>query len=439
MRVDTQGVSFQLRHFLRLTACCTALTLGGMPLLVQGADLEPPTSLSRAEPEAVGMSSARFGLLDTMLRQHVADGHVAGLVAGVARHGRIVYLQSMGWQDIEADQAMREDSIFQIRSLSKSITSLAVMQLVEQGRLALEDPVARYIPSFADMQVFVNPDDPDNSPLRPPARAATIRDLLLNIGGLSHRDRALYQSRAVRSRADTLEQFVEKVAAVPLVGDPGSVWVYSESTTVLGRVIEIVTGQPFDVYLRDKVLAPLRMADTAFFVPPEKVDRLARIYQAPREGGPLRKQPDMDIPITQDPPLKEGSAGLVSTVPDYLRLLQMFLDGGTLDGERLLSPEGIAQMTRNHVPPELLPIGMSPQSRILDRGWGYGYMVVTDAAKSPFSVNNGEFGWIGSLGTYAWADPETGTVAVLMMQVEPAGAYSVADTFKAIVAQTLTD
>jgi CubicO group peptidase (beta-lactamase class C family) len=439
MRVDTQGISFQLRHLLRLTACCSALTLGGMPLLAQGADATPPTSLSRVEPEAVGMSSARFGLLDTMLRQHVTDGHVAGLVAGVARHGRIVYLQSMGWQDIEADQAMREDSIFQIRSLSKSITSLAVMQLVEQGRLALEDPVARYIPSFADMQVFVNPDDPDNSPLRPPARAATIQDLLLNIGGLSHRDRALYQSRAVRSRADTLEQFVEKVAAVPLVGDPGSVWVYSESTTVLGRVIEIVTGQPFDVYLQENVLAPLRMTDTAFFVPPGKVDRLARIYQAPREGGPLRKQPDMDIPITQDPPLKEGSAGLVSTVPDYLRLLQMFLDGGTLDGERLLSPEGIAQMTRNHIPPALLPIGMSPQSRIQDRGWGYGYMVVIDAAKSPFSVNNGEFGWIGSLGTYAWADPETGTVAVLMMQVEPAGAYSVADTFKAIVAQTLTD
>jgi len=396
-------------------------------------------ALPRAEPEDVGMSSARFGLLETMLRQHVDDGRVPGLVAGVMRHGKVVYLQSLGWQDIEAGQAMRDDSIFQIRSMTKAITSLAVMQMAEQGRLSLDDPLADYIPSFAETPVFVNPGDPDNSPVRPPARAITLRDLLLNIGGLSHRDRALYQSRAVRSRADTLEQFVEKVAAVPLVGDPGTVWVYSESTTVLGRVIEIVTGQPFDAYLQEHILGPLQMVDTAFFVPPEKVERLARIYQVPREGGPLRRVPEMDVPITQDPSLKEGSAGLVSTVPDYLRLLQMFLDGGELDGVRVLSSAGIAEMTRNHIAPDLLPIGMSPQSRILDRGWGYGYMVVIDAAKSPFSVNNGEFGWNGSLGTFSWADPETDTIAVLMLQIEPSGAHSLADKFKAIVAQTLTD
>jgi len=415
------------------------LTLGVLPLTALGADVGAPTTLVRAEPESVGMSSARFGLLETMLRQHTDDGRVPGLVAGVARHGKIVYLESMGWQDIEAGQAMQEDSIFQIRSMTKAITSLAVMQLVEQGRLSLDAVLADYIPSFADTPVFVNPDDPDNSPLRPPARAITIRDLLLNIGGLSHRDRALYVSRNVRSRADSLEQFVEKVAAVPLVGDPGTVWVYSESTTVLGRVIEIITGQPFDAYLQEHILSPLRMVDTAFFVPPEKVARLARVYQVPREGGALRKQPEMDVPITQDPPLKEGSAGLVSTVPDYLRLLQMFLGGGTLDGARLLSGEGIAEMTRNHIAPALLPIGMSPQSRILDRGWGYGYMVVIDAAKSPFSVNNGEFGWVGSLGTFAWADPETDTVAVLMLQIEPSGAHALGDKFKAIVSQTLID
>lgn len=427
------------RRFSSLFSFGLGLLSGLLPLAAMSADAAAPTTLVRAEPEAVGMSSARFGLLDTLLRQHVDDGRVPGLVAGVVRHGRIVYLESMGWQDVEAGQAMRDDSIFQIRSMTKAITSLAVMQLVEQGRLSLDDQLAGYIPSFADTPVFVNPDEPDNSPVRPPARAITIRDLLLNIGGLSHRDRALYQSRAVRSRADTLEQFVEKVADVPLVGDPGTVWVYSESTTVLGRVIEIVTGLPFDAYLQEHILGPLRMVDTAFFVPPEKVERLARIYQVPREGGPLRRVPEMEVPITQNPPLKEGSAGLVSTVPDYLRLLQMFLDGGELDGVRVLSSAGIAEMTRNHIAPALLPIGMSPQSRILDRGWGYGYMVVIDAAKSPFSVNNGEFGWVGSLGTFAWADPETDTIAVLMLQIEPSGAHALADKFKAIVAQTLTD
>jgi hypothetical protein len=175
MRDTHHCFSAPFRHFVRRASRCLLLALGIFPLAGLAADAVTPTSLTRAEPEAVGMSSARFVLLDTMLRQHVDDGRVAGLVAGVARHGKIVYLQSMGWQDIEAGQAMREDSIFQIRSLSKSITSLAVMQLVEQGRLTLEDPVSRYIPSFADMEVFVNPDDPDNSPLRAPARAITIR------------------------------------------------------------------------------------------------------------------------------------------------------------------------------------------------------------------------------------------------------------------------
>ncbi len=428
------------RHTVRSVSLFARAAMFGTLMLGSAALLaQPAPTLPSAEPEAVGMSSARFGLLDTMLRQHVEDGRVPGLVAGVMRHGKLVYLKSLGWQDIEAGEPMQEASIFQIRSLSKAITSLAVMQLVEQGRIALEDPVSRYIPSFANMQVFVNPEDPDNSPLRAPARQATIRDLLLNIGGLSHRDRALYQSRAVRSRGDTLEQFVEKVAAVPLVGDPGTVWVYSESTTVLGRVVEIVSGQPVDAYLQEHVLGPLGMVDTAFYVPPEKVARLARLYQVPREGGALRKQPEMDIPITQDPPLKEGSAGLVSTVPDYLRLLQMFLNGGELEGRRVLSAAGIAEMTRNHIPADLLPIGMSPTSRILDRGWGYGYMVVTDATQSPFAVNNGEFGWIGSLGTYAWADPQTDTIAVLMLQIEPAGAHALGDKFKALVAQTLVD
>lgn len=439
MRVERYVPRFLPTRFPQIFSCFSVLVLGLIPTLALGADAAPPTSLGRVEPEAVGMSSARFGLLDTMLRQHVEDGRVAGLVAGVARHGKIVYLESMGWQDIEAQQAMRDDSIFQIRSMTKAITSLAVMQLVEQERLALQESVSDYIPSFANMQVFVNPEDPGSSPLRAPARAITIQDLLLNIGGLSHRDRALYQSREVRSRADTLEQLVEKVAAVPLMADPGSIWIYGESTTVLGRVVEIVTGQPFDAYLQEHILNPLGMPDTAFHVPQDKVERLARIYQIARDGGALSKVPEMDVPITQDPPLKEGSAGLVSTVPDYLRLLQMFLDGGELDGQRILSADLIGEMTRNHIPPALLPIGMSPQSRILDRGWGYGFMVVIDEAKSTFSVNNGEFGWVGSLGTFAWADPETDTVAVLMLQVEPSGAYSLSEKFKAILAQTIID
>jgi CubicO group peptidase (beta-lactamase class C family) len=399
----------------------------------------PASGLPVAKPEEVGMSSARFQLISSTLRQYVDAGQIAGLVAGVSRHGKVVYLESMGLQQTDApDSKMRDDSIFQIRSMSKPIASLAVMQLVEQGRIDLQDPVADYIPSFANMSLFTVPAD-FNSPIKKPSRLLTIEDLLLNMGGLSHRDGALYRSREVRSRTDTLEQLVEKVAAVPLMAEPGTQWIYSISATVLGRIVEIVSGQKFDDYLQQHIYQPLQMTDTAFYVPAEKVDRLARIYQVPRGDAPLTQVPEMEVPITVNPPLLEGAAGIVSTVPDYLRFLQAFLNKGELDGARVLSADGVAQMTRNHIPDSALPIGLSPQNPMLDRGWGYGFSVVIDKTASAFGVNNGEFGWNGSLGTFSWADPETGTIAVLMVQVVPSGAYNLSGIFKAMVYQTITD
>src|SRR5690606_25911883 len=294
--------------------------------------------LPAATPEAVGMSTPRFELLHTMLRQHVDDGRIPGLVAGVVRDGRLVYLESMGSQ-VLGESDMRDDSIFEIRSMSKGVTSLAVMQLVEQGSLSLTDPLSRYIPAFADTPVFIDPDNPDDSATRAPSRQLTIEDLLLNTGGISHRFGDLYASRGVRSRADTLEQMVEEIAAVPLMADPGTEWIYSESATILGRVVEIVSGQAFDDYLEQHIFEPLGMVDTAFYVPAGKVDRIARFYQISRDDGALTRVPDMEVPITTDPPLLEGAAGLVSTVPDYLRFMQAFLNGGELDGRRVLSED----------------------------------------------------------------------------------------------------
>ena len=414
-----------------------ALLLGGVfTLLLPVASAQELPSVT---PESVGISSQRLSLITTMLRQHVDDGRVAGLVAGVARNGKLVYLQSMGWQQMADEQPMQDDSLFQIRSMSKPITAVAVMQLVEQGRLKLDDTVAKYIPSFAQMQVFNNPDMPSNGDTRDAKRLITIEDLLLNTAGLSHRFGDLYTSNKVRSRADTLEQLVEKVAGVPLIGDPGEQWVYSISTTVLGRVIEIVSGQPFDDYLQQHLYSPLHMNDTGFFVAPAKMDRLARAYRFGRGDGVLQLLPPMDIPISQDPALLEGAAGIVSSVPDYLRFLQALLNMGELDGERILQADTVKTMTRNHIPDALLPIGTNPRRPMLDRGWGYGMAVVTDASKSSFAVNNGEFGWSGSLGTFSWADPLTGTVAVLMLQIQPSGAHSLSSKFKALVAQSLID
>jgi|TARA_B110000483_G_scaffold133732_1_gene160050 CubicO group peptidase (beta-lactamase class C family) len=406
-------------------------------LLLPNQLLLASESPSMTEPEMVGISSQRLGLLDRVLREHVERGEVAGLVAGVVRHGKLVYLEAMGWQNIELKQPMSSTSIFQIRSMSKPITAVAALQLVDEGKLALSDPVSRYIPSFKNLTVFVDPAHPDPSSTRKPSREPTIEDLLLNTAGLSHRFSGLYRNSNVRSRADNLAELADKVASVPLIGDPGEKWVYSISITVLGRVVEIVSGLGFDDYLRKEVFDPLDMPDTAFFVPQNKQDRLALAYRIPDGSSGLTRLPPMDVPITVNPPLKEGAAGIVSTVPDYLRFLQALLNDGELNGHRVLEVDTVAAMTRNQIAQELMPFGINSANPMLDRGWGYGLAVVTDAAKSEVGVNNGEFGWSGSLGTFSWADPVTDTVAVIMLQVQPAGAFSIASKFKALVYQSL--
>ena len=409
-------------------------------LTLSTASLAAPDSvLERGTPEDLGFSAQRLALVHEMLAQHVEDGRVAGLVAGVARHGKVVYLESMGWNQIEQGNSMLENSLFQIRSMSKPITAVAAMQLVEQGKMKLGDPVSKYIPSFAEMQVFLDPVAADFTQTRASEREMTIEDLLLNTAGLSHRFGVLYRQNEVRSRGDTLEELVEKVAAVPLVGDPGEQWVYSISLTVLGRVIELVSGQEFDDYLDEHVYGPLEMTDTAFYVPEEKAERLARAYRVSSADRSLSLLPQMAIPITEDPQLLEGAAGIVSSVPDYLRFLQALLNGGELDGERILQTGTVESMTQNQVPEALMPFGSNPNNPMLDRGWGYGMAVVVDETMSAYGTNNGEFGWSGSLGTFSWADPVSGTSAVIMLQIQPSGAYNIASKFKAMVHQSMID
>ena len=348
-------------------------------MLLSTASLAAPDGgLERGSPEELGFSTQRLALVHEMLAQHVEDGRVAGLVAGVARHGKIAYLESMGWNQIEQDNSMLENSLFQIRSMSKPITAVAAMQLVEQGKMKLDDPVSKYIPSFAEMQVFLDPAVADSKQTRPADREMTIEDLLLNTAGLSHRFGALYRANEVRSRGDTLEELVEKVAKLPLVGDPGEQWVYSISITVLGRVVELVSGQKFDDYLNEHIYGPLKMTDTAFYVPMDKAERLARAYRVSSEDRSLSLLPQMDISITQDPPLLEGAAG-------------------------------------------------------------YGMAVVVDETLSAYGTNNGEFGWSGSLGTFSWADPVSGSSVVIMLQIQPSGAYNIASKFKAMVHQSMID
>lgn len=416
------------------TAALAGFALSGV--LVTATAQPSGGNLSRVLPETVGVSSQRLELVSEMLRQHVDDGRVAGLVAGMLHEGKLVYLESMGWQ-VLSESPMRDDSLFQIRSMSKPMTAVAALQLIERGELGLDDPVAKYIPSFDSVRVFSDPVAQDFAATRAPSRAITVADLLKNTAGLSHRFSSLYRENGVRSRGDTLAELSDKVAAVPLIGDPGEQWVYSISLTVLGRVVEVVSGMAFDEYLAQEMFAPLGLADTGFFVPPESQSRLARAYAVGSEG--LQLVPPMAIPITDDPPLKEGAAGIVSSAPDYLRFLQMLLNGGELEGARVLQGETVAAMTRNQIEPRLMPFGTNPAQPMLDRGWGYGVAVVVNAEKSAYATHNGEFGWSGSLGTFAWADPVTNTALVLMLQVQPAGAHALAQKFKALAAQAIIE
>ncbi|MCJ7712722.1 MAG: beta-lactamase family protein, partial [Chloroflexi bacterium] len=293
--------------------------------------------------------------------------------------------------------------------------------VTEAGDFRLDDPVQKYLPEFAAVQVVGAP----GAALRPPVRPITVEDLLLHTSGLSHRTSELYRTLGVRSREDTLTTFVTKITKAPLMEDPHTRFRYSEGTTVLGRLVEIWSGQPFDTFLEQRVFRPLGMTDTVFVVGPDRRDRLVTVY-GPAPGGGLAPVAMEAVPFTTRPRLLEGAVGLVSSVPDFLRFSQMLLGRGTLGGIRLLPADTVARMTANGLPVDVLA------ARGGRMGWGLGNVDVRMAASDP-GANRGEFGWDGTGGTIFWVDPTTETVVLLMTQSVPANPDGIRQKFKAIV------
>jgi CubicO group peptidase (beta-lactamase class C family) len=313
---------------------------------------------------------------------------------------------------------MTERSLFRIYSMTKPVTAVAAMMLLEEGRFTLDDPVSKYLPEFKQVKVFVEA----NGTTRPPARDITIADLLLHTSGLSHRTSELYRREQVRSRTITLPKFVENVVRVPLMEDPGSRYRYSEGTTVVGRLIEVWSGKTFDAFLEERVFRPLKMSDTVFWVRPEQRTRLTTVY-APAPAG-LRAIEVEEVPFTEKPTLLEGAVGLVSTVPDFLRFSQMLLNRGELDGVRLLKAATVDRMVTNGLPPNV------QQVRGGAMGWGLANVnVVID----PNAPNHGEYGWDGTAGTIFWIDPRRELITVLMTQVQPANPDRLRQRFKELV------
>lgn len=377
-------------------------------------------ALPRVPPEEAGLTPEALADATALLERFVAEHKIAGAVAGVARHGRIGYLHAVGVQDLATRAPMTERSLFRIYSMAKPVTAVAVMMLHEQGRFRLDDPVSKYLPEFDAAMVVDGPDAPARRPVRP----ITVEDLLLHTSGLSHRTSDLYRTLGVRSRADTLPVFVGKIARAPLMEDPHTRFRYSEATTVLGRLVEIWSGQTFDVYLEERLFRPLGMTDTVFWVRPDDESRLATVY-GPAAGGGLARVEAEAVPFTERPALLEGAVGLVSSVPDYLRFSQMLLGRGALGDRRVLAASTVERITSNGLPDNVLA------ARGGRMGWGLANVnVLLDASGT--DASRGEYGWDGTAGTIFWVDPAKDTVIVLMTQSMPANPDSLRQRFKAI-------
>jgi len=377
--------------------------------------------LRPVSPETIGLAPDVLGEATALLAQFVADGKIAGGVAAVARRGQLGYLKAVGVQDLALKTPMTERSLFRIYSMTKAVTAVAAMMLHDEGRFRLDDPVSKYLPEFATVKVV---DAPGATP-RPPVRPVTVEDLLLHTSGLSHRTSDLYRTLAVRSRADTLPAFIRKITAAPLMEDPHTRFRYSEATTVLGRLVEIWSGEAFDRFLTRRIFQPLGMHDTVFWVEGDRAARLATVY-GPAPGGGLVPVDIEPVPFTTKPALLEGAVGLVSSVPDFLRFAQMLLDGGTFNGVRLLKAETATRITANGLPADVLA------ARGGRMGWGLANVNVLMAADGS-GASAGEYGWDGTAGTIFWNDPVKQTAIVLMTQSAPANPDGLRQKFKAIV------
>ena len=416
-----------------------ALLLGALLQLAAWAG-----PLPEAKPEDVGMSSERIGRLAQTLQRAVDVKDIPGAVFMVARDGKLVYQGTVGMQDIARGAPMRTDSIFRIFSMTKPIVSVAAMILVEEGRLGLQEQVAAYLPEFKDMRVAVETFDPNTGAQTfytvPAKRPMTVQDLLRHTSGLTYgvflpktsQLGNLYREAKPFS-ATTLDEFSRIIARLPLRFEPGSTWEYSHSTDILGRVVEVASQQPLDVFVEERILKPLKMVDTAWYVPAEKVGRFAQ----PIPGNEKNWFPELLIDFTKPATLFAGGHGMVSTAADYLRFSQMLANGGQLDGVRVLGPRTVAYMASDHV----IGAGIAKGPAYLPGpgyGFGLGLGVRTAMGQSEWMGTPGEFYWGGYAGTAFFIDLKERLVAVMMSQA-PEKRQHYRNAFRANVYQAINE
>jgi CubicO group peptidase (beta-lactamase class C family) len=404
------------------------MTKATTAVLVVVALLAPPlrAASTKVRPEDVGVSSERLMRVNEAVRRHIDAGGFSGAVTLVARKGRLIHLEAHGLMDRGAQKPMSTDAVFRIASMTKPVVAVAVLMMMEEGKLRLSDPVSRFIPEFKNLKVAMPlqragaaeagsaaPGAPSSEPgfsAVPADREITIRDLLTHTSGLvSGGISATEAAKITRKPTDTLADYLPKLASVPLAFQPGARWAYSPGAgfDTLGRVVEVASGQPFDRFLRERVFTPLGMKDTFFyFPPPDRLSRIPSMYQRTPKGIQKVESPD----VTRSSVYFGGGGGLLSTAEDYLQFAQMLLNGGHLNGTRLLGPKTVELMRSIHLP-DTFP------GRPRGRSWGLSVQVVSDAVSAGLAVSNGSYGWDGAFGTHFWVDPKEQIVALMMMQV----------------------
>ncbi len=376
------------------------------------------SDLPMAKPESVGMSSERLQRIHAFIQDYIDTNQIAGAVTLVARKGKIVHYEAQGWRYKEENAPMQKDAIFSLMSMTKPIVSTALMMLWEDGKFMLDDPISKWLPSYANKQVL----EPLTGRRVPAVRPVTVRNILSHTSGLSLEP---------GPRTKTLLEQIEKSAAPPLAFQPGERWQYGSSTDFVAALVEKISGLTIDEFLRQRVFEPLGIRDTYYNIPKEKVDRVAAVYRPDKDGKiTLLRKPVYREPTAYFP----GVAGLNGTAADYFRFSQMVLNGGEYAGHRLLGRMTVDMMISNQ-------IGSGKPVYIRGDGYGFGlgFAVLTDPSKSPDALSPGTFTWGGADGTLFWIDPVEELIGIMMIQINPYSHFNIRPLFSVVVSQAVTD
>jgi CubicO group peptidase (beta-lactamase class C family) len=407
--------------------------------------------------EIAGLSTARLARIGEHLQQaYVEPGKLVGAQVLVARHGEVAYRQTLGRLDRERDRPMVEDAIVRLYSMTKPVTSVALMMLYERGLFQLNDPAIKILPELADQQVWLAGEG-DAMITEPQVRPMTIRDLMRHTAGLSYGgvlqtlgipfpldpvDKAYIAAGVRQDPAETLDDFVAKLGRTPLRYQPGAAWMYSLSTDVCGALVQRLSGKPFDVFLKEEIFEPLGMTDTGFHTPPEKVDRFAACYQRTPDALAALQDDPHDSPYLQPPAFISGGGGLVGTLTDYYRFCECLRRGGELEGVRVIGPRTLALMHRNHLPggKSLSDLALDGFSETGNAGVGFGLgLAVTLDQLASGALGQGDYYWGGAASTIFWVDPAEDLIAIFLTQLLPSSTYAIRPQIRNMVYSAIVD